>query len=225
MRLFHITTRTAWEAAKIAGEYRPSSLETEGFIHLSTSTQWRATANRFYRGQRDLILLWIVHRAGADGGPEIRFERVEPENDSFPHLYGPLAVDRVIETSALAEDEGGFAIPDNLRAWIEFVEAPPRIIPTSPAFDEAALAAHPHAGEVALIAARDHGRPVFYLCCGAKPGFEGKIAFAGNRWKQPPIVHIDATGWLQLGAFPRRADGTVDDAKLVAMVQGLIDDD
>ena len=84
MRLFHIATRAAWDAARAAGEYRPPSLASDGFIHLSTDRQWLAVANQLYRGQPDLVLVWIRYWFE----PEVKFERVDGE--LFPHLYGPL---------------------------------------------------------------------------------------------------------------------------------------
>ena len=94
--LFHITTRAAWEAAIAAGAYSPASLASVGFIHLSTEAQWPAVAHRFYRGQRDLVLLAI--RADAVRAP-IRYEPAD--GDLFPHLYGPLEVGAVVEVRAL----------------------------------------------------------------------------------------------------------------------------
>jgi uncharacterized protein (DUF952 family) len=92
--LFHITTRDAWERACAAGEYRPASLASEGFIHLSTAAQWPATRQRFYRDVPDLVLLHV-----APAGLEIRYERAD--GDDFPHLYGPLPIGAVIEVTAI----------------------------------------------------------------------------------------------------------------------------
>ena len=96
MELFHITTRAAWDAARAAGEYRAESLAREGFIHLSTAAQWRATLARFFRGQRDLVLLAI--RSEALHAP-VRFD--EADGERFPHLYGPLNLDAVVEAQDL----------------------------------------------------------------------------------------------------------------------------
>ncbi|MDB4953476.1 MAG: hypothetical protein JWO36_1045 [Myxococcales bacterium] len=109
MSLFHITKRVAWEAAQRAGEYRAPSLETEGFIHLSTDRQWVTTANRFFRGQRELVLLTIREdRLRA----EVRYEAAD--GDSFPHLYGPLNLDAVAGALALpVANDGSIGIPEN----------------------------------------------------------------------------------------------------------------
>ncbi len=96
MPLFHITTQTAWAAAKAAGEYRASSLDTEHFIHLSDERQWLATANRFYRGCLDLLLLELdEQRLGAP----VRWEPADGQ--LFPHLYGPLELAAVVAVTAL----------------------------------------------------------------------------------------------------------------------------
>ena len=107
MDLFHITTHAAWESAQAVGEYRAPSLATEGFIHLSEDRQWLATANRFYRGVRDLVLLRIA-------SDRLRAEvRHEPaDGDRFPHLYGALNLDAVTAVVALPLDEdGGISLP------------------------------------------------------------------------------------------------------------------
>lgn len=94
--LRHITTKAEWEAAQRAGVYRAPSLEREGFIHLSSETQWRKTLERFFAGQTGLVLLGIDEAALK---AEVKWERAD--GDSFPHLYGPLNLDAVVEVTAL----------------------------------------------------------------------------------------------------------------------------
>ena len=96
--LFHITTRAVWTDAVAAGRYQPASLASEGFIHLSTEAQWPRTLARFFAGQRDLVLLVIDPARGAH---EIRYEIAD--GDEFPHLYGPLAIDAVVEVRSIDE--------------------------------------------------------------------------------------------------------------------------
>jgi uncharacterized protein (DUF952 family) len=105
--LFHITTRDDWKRARELGEYRAPSLATEGFIHLSRARQWHAVANRFYRGRTGLVLLAIR----AD---RLRYEvRDEPvDGDRFPHLYGPLAIDAIVDVFELTvAADGSIEIP------------------------------------------------------------------------------------------------------------------
>jgi uncharacterized protein (DUF952 family) len=97
--LFHITTRAAWDAATVAGVYVAPSLAREGFIHLSTEAQVPGTLRRFFAGQTGLVLLVIAPDRLAALGTEVRFEAAD--GDAFPHLYGPLALDAVVEVRAL----------------------------------------------------------------------------------------------------------------------------
>ena len=55
--IYHMTTKQAWAAVDPEAGYRPESLETEEFIHLSTVDQIEGVANRYYRGQQDSIIL------------------------------------------------------------------------------------------------------------------------------------------------------------------------
>jgi len=90
--LLHICARSDWEKARERGEYRAASLASEGFIHLSTPDQVAATGRRFYRGQTGLVLL-VVDTGRAL--PEVRYEAAD--GALFPHLYGPLPLDAVVE--------------------------------------------------------------------------------------------------------------------------------
>jgi uncharacterized protein (DUF952 family) len=91
--------------------YAPDSLRSDGFIHCSTLAQMIDTANRFYRGQQDLVVLCIEEsRLTA----ELKYEAPamphgESEDELFPHLYGELnveAVERVVDLPC--EADGSF---------------------------------------------------------------------------------------------------------------------
>ncbi len=108
--LFHITTNEAWQQARNEGVYRADSLETEGFIHCSTIDQVIQTANRFYAGQTDLVLL-VIDANKLDA--EVIYEESEP-GQHFPHLCGPLNLDAVTQSLPFQPDPGGFfSLPDD----------------------------------------------------------------------------------------------------------------
>jgi glutathione S-transferase len=95
--LFHITPLADWQQARRAGLYRPASLEHEGFIHCSSSQdQLAGVLERFFAGQRDLLLLRID---AARVAAPVRYEAAD--DDVFPHVYGPLNLDAVVEVSPL----------------------------------------------------------------------------------------------------------------------------
>jgi uncharacterized protein (DUF952 family) len=122
MMILHLTTQTAWNMARQAGEYRAESLAGEGFIHCSTPEQILGVANRFYRDVPGLLLLWInpdqvraevrweapVH-PGLPTDTSSRSEVEEPSPDLFPHIYGPLPLEAVLHIEDfLPEPDGVF---------------------------------------------------------------------------------------------------------------------
>jgi uncharacterized protein (DUF952 family) len=74
-----------------AGEYAPPSLATEKFIHASPADQLTRVANKYYRGVRDVHLLYVDPQ-------RIRVPvRWEPATGGlYPHIYGPLNLDAIV---------------------------------------------------------------------------------------------------------------------------------
>jgi uncharacterized protein (DUF952 family) len=109
--ILHITQREQWESAKNLGTYRGNTLDTEGFIHCSTLAQVIGSANRFFVGLTDLVILEIeIDRVT----PEVRYEGTD-KNNLFPHIYGELNTDAVIRSIDLDVDaEGLFILPIEL---------------------------------------------------------------------------------------------------------------
>ena len=107
MMLFHLVTRGAWERALAEGRYRPVSLEREGFVHLSNERQWLASANRFFRGESDVVLL-VLRKERL--GPNVVYEAAD--GDAFPHLYDELNLDAVVQALAVpVAPDGSFEVP------------------------------------------------------------------------------------------------------------------
>lgn len=104
--ILHIVEKEAWRKAKEQNVYAPQSLQTEGFIHCSTSETVIEVANRLFRGQSNLLLLCIdLDKVAA----KVLFEKVaEPEGWIFPHIYGALNVDAVVREIDFEPDANGF---------------------------------------------------------------------------------------------------------------------
>ncbi|MCO5986447.1 DUF952 domain-containing protein [Actinoallomurus spadix] len=101
--IFHIAERADWEAARDAGRpydvsTRGRTLAEEGFIHASRDDeQVRKVRRAFYADLDDLVLL-VIDPAGLD----VRHEPVG--DDVFPHVYGPIPLEAVIEVRALPKN-------------------------------------------------------------------------------------------------------------------------
>jgi glutathione S-transferase len=107
--------RADWERARADGEYTRSTVDKtlaeEGFIHASQASQVVRTANKFYRDvPGDLVLLVI------DPGllrAELRYEDVPGAELPFPHIYGPLNADAVVDARPFAAGpDGAFAFTE-----------------------------------------------------------------------------------------------------------------
>ena len=111
--IYHITRESDWDIALTSGAYAADSLATEGFIHCSTATQVIATANRLFKGKRDLVLLCVeTDRVKA----EIRYENLEGGANLFPHVYGALEIASVVAVYEFPpRDDGSFELPAALR--------------------------------------------------------------------------------------------------------------
>ncbi|HSV66767.1 MAG TPA: DUF952 domain-containing protein [Mycobacteriales bacterium] len=106
--IYHIARAADWSQAQGEGEYRTSTrgrtLEHQGFIHASTADQVAPVANTVYAGDRGLLVLVIDESRVV---PRIVYEPVPGWDSHFPHIYGPLNVDAVVETLLLEPDASG----------------------------------------------------------------------------------------------------------------------
>ena len=96
--IFHLAARAEWEDAQRSGRYERStagrSLEEEGFIHCADEDQVAGVAGAYVAGRSDLVLLAIDP---AKLTSPLRRERPSGSDQAFPHVYGPLNVDAVVE--------------------------------------------------------------------------------------------------------------------------------
>ncbi|MEA5532526.1 DUF952 domain-containing protein [Crocosphaera sp. XPORK-15E] len=106
--IYHITTIGDWEKAQKLGEYLTPSLEKEGFIHCSTIDQVMTIANSFYRDYNELIILKInpnqlssTIQWEAPIHPNTNLAHNIDNNEKFPHVYGTINLDAVVEIITL----------------------------------------------------------------------------------------------------------------------------
>ncbi len=119
--IYHISSRAAWQAAQGRGWYSAPSLASEGFIHCSRREQVLAVAEDFYRGAADLLLLCIDEdrlsaelRWEAPAHPRAEGADATTVEALFPHVYGKLNLDAVLEVIEFTESEDGFRLPPGL---------------------------------------------------------------------------------------------------------------
>jgi uncharacterized protein (DUF952 family) len=101
-RIYHLVLRSAWDKTS-GGTYTADSLTSEGFIHCSNADQVASSANRFFTGLSDVLVLEIdVSRLTSP-------LRDEPggAGELYPHIYGPINRAAVVSVHPLERGPDG----------------------------------------------------------------------------------------------------------------------
>lgn len=107
--ILHIAHRAEWAEAQNSGAYWTDSLNSDGFVHCSTPAQVLGPANAFYAGQPDLVLLVLDPQQVA---APIIYEDCYETGQQFPHIYGPIELDAIVEVLEFPPNaDGSFTLP------------------------------------------------------------------------------------------------------------------
>lgn len=96
--IYHVTTANEWNAAKEKGQYESLSLKEEGFIHCSLETQVPGVLQRYFAGKTGLVKLVIDTDKLRS---QLIYDWSTSNEDTYPHIYGPINTDAVIEVIAI----------------------------------------------------------------------------------------------------------------------------
>jgi len=77
----HITKQDLWHKAKETGTYVHKSLESDGFIHCSNLDQ----------------VIKVAYIDEKKVNSKIVYEDLYNAGEKYPHIYGPLNIDAVVE--------------------------------------------------------------------------------------------------------------------------------
>lgn len=99
-RIYHITSTPEWNLAQSQGEYEPQAFAAEGFIHCSHARQLETVMKRFFKGQKDLVVLEINSAALPC---DVIEENLEGGTELYPHVYGKLPLETVVKAHPIAE--------------------------------------------------------------------------------------------------------------------------
>jgi uncharacterized protein (DUF952 family) len=102
--VYKIVSADLWRAAEKAGLFTGAGIDVQdGFIHLSTADQVKRTAELYFRGQKNLLL---VAADGDELGEALKYEPSR-DGDLFPHLYGTLPLEAVLWAKPMPLDANG----------------------------------------------------------------------------------------------------------------------
>ena len=104
MRIFHIATLADWQQAQVSGAYTTSTrgrtLEQEGFIHASRADQWESVHAAFYADVTEPLVLLEIDADLLDV-PVVEEAPAPGIEETFPHVYGPIAPAAVVGVTDL----------------------------------------------------------------------------------------------------------------------------
>jgi uncharacterized protein (DUF952 family) len=103
--IYHLAEQAHWQQALRDGSYtrstRGRSLAEEGFVHASSEQQWPVVRARFYADVTEPLVLLHIDETRLSS--RVVHEVCDPETgETFPHVYGPIDVDAVVDTTELA---------------------------------------------------------------------------------------------------------------------------
>jgi uncharacterized protein (DUF952 family) len=99
MVIAHLVRATYYEQFENRNYYESETLHEEGFMHCCGIDQINEIKERYFRGMERVIVLLI-------DASRVRVEiKYEPGfgNVLFPHIYGPLHKDAVLEVLRLSD--------------------------------------------------------------------------------------------------------------------------
>ncbi len=91
--LYHIALPRDWDRSTQTGDYIHESLAKEGFIHMCEQNQMSGVLQRYFMGEHELIVLYIDPDKLK---PVLRYELSPSVNEYFPHCYGPINQDAIV---------------------------------------------------------------------------------------------------------------------------------
>ncbi len=92
--IYHVTSKQEWKDALQNNFFETPSLKIEGFIHCSNAEQVQGVLERYYKGKTDLVKLVIDTTKLTN---KLQFDFSASVNEEFPHVYGVLNIDAVID--------------------------------------------------------------------------------------------------------------------------------
>ena len=110
--IYHMVPAPIWQQQTPDRAYRGDTLATEGFIHCTDEPERLLhVANRFYRAIPDDFVILCIEPSQVQA--EIKWERADDHN--FPHIYGQLNLDAVVQVIQFPRDLAGqFLLPNEL---------------------------------------------------------------------------------------------------------------
>ncbi len=115
MLILNCMKKSTWESVRTQAHFGHPSLESEGFIHCSTANLFWRVAPRF-RNETDELVLLCIDTEKLES--EVRFEDGDNVGRFYPHVYGQINTNAVVNVLPYIKDENGdFVKNEELRDY------------------------------------------------------------------------------------------------------------
>jgi uncharacterized protein (DUF952 family) len=105
--VYKIARKAEWDEVEKTGIFTGSPDDKrDGFVHLSSAAQVRATCAIHFAGERDLLLVAVDAERLSSA---LKWEPSR-KGEKFPHLYGPLRLADVESVVAIQTEIDGRAV-------------------------------------------------------------------------------------------------------------------
>jgi uncharacterized protein (DUF952 family) len=119
--IYHLVPKSEFQAQVENNTYIAARFDQDGFIHCTGDVDAvLAVANDYFSGMEEPMLVLVIETTRVKA--EVRFEPPAPVEGGggshleharlFPHIYGPLNMDAVVEMGVLQKDSDGYRWPN-----------------------------------------------------------------------------------------------------------------
>ena len=102
--ILHCMKKSTWEERKNKEQWGERNIEAEGFIHCSTIEYFWRVAPNFKNVQEELVLICIDENALKS---EVRYKDGDNCGRFYPHVYGLINNNAVVDVLPFLKDESG----------------------------------------------------------------------------------------------------------------------
>lgn len=111
--IYKVLTQDQWTDFQADKIFRGSPVDvTDGYIHLSCKPELKATLDKWYADQAQVVLLQIDSKV-IEGALKYEVSRGGVE---FPHLFTDLPMSAVGQVWVASSDSSGYTLPTDLKA-------------------------------------------------------------------------------------------------------------
>lgn len=114
MIILHCLKQSNWEKAKNSLFYGKEYIEAGGFIHCSSIENFWRVAPNFKHINEEMLLLCIDTQKV---NPKIKWEDDDNYGREYPHIYGELNIDAIVNVVPFLKDkDGNFVLNEELKS-------------------------------------------------------------------------------------------------------------